>query len=97
MGSPPCRSRTGKGAACSSCTRHTRSAGIDALADEVARALAGRSPLLVVIAEGARRFAGSREAQARGLAPRQLEVARTRGTELREIVLEVPTRAPSAG
>jgi hypoxanthine phosphoribosyltransferase len=65
---------------------------IDALADELARALAGRTPLLVVIAEGARRFATGLALglEARGLAPQQLEVRarRSQGTDLREVVLD---------
>jgi hypoxanthine phosphoribosyltransferase len=60
---------------------------IDALAGELARALAGREPLLVVIAEGARRFAA---ALALGLAPQQTEVRarRSTGTRLRDVELE---------
>jgi hypoxanthine phosphoribosyltransferase len=65
---------------------------IDALADELARALAGRTPLVVVIAEGARRFAAAltRGLEARGLAPESLEVRarRSEGTALREVVLD---------
>ena len=65
---------------------------IDALAAELTRALEGRSPLLVVIAEGARRFAArlARGLEARGVAPERLEVRarRSHGTELREVVLE---------
>jgi hypoxanthine phosphoribosyltransferase len=65
---------------------------IDALAGELAGALAGREPLLVVIAEGARRFASAlaRGLEARGFAPEQVEVSarRSEGTELREVVLD---------
>jgi hypoxanthine phosphoribosyltransferase len=65
---------------------------IDALAAELARALSGRAPLLVVIALGARRFAArlARGLEARGIAPELLEVRarRSHGTELREVVLD---------
>jgi len=65
---------------------------IDALAGELARALAGRKPLLVVIAEGARRFAAAlaRGLEARGLAPERIEVRarRSAGTRLGEVELE---------
>jgi hypoxanthine phosphoribosyltransferase len=65
---------------------------IDALAEELARALGGRTPLFVVIAEGARRFAArlARGLEARGIAPELLEVRarRSHGTELREVVLD---------
>jgi hypoxanthine phosphoribosyltransferase len=65
---------------------------IDALAAEVAAALAGRTPLVVVIAEGARRFAArlARGLEARGFAPERTEVRaqRSHGTELREVVLD---------
>jgi len=65
---------------------------IDALAAELSRAVGAHEPLLVVIAEGARRFASrlARGLEIRGLAPQQLEVRaqRSHGTELREVVLE---------
>lgn len=65
---------------------------IEALAAELAQALAGRAPLVVVIAEGARRFAArlARGLEARGVVPELLEVRalRSHGTELREVVLE---------
>ena len=65
---------------------------IDALAAELARALEGRAPLVVVIAEGARRFAArlARGLEARGIAPELLELRahRSSGTELREVVLD---------
>jgi len=65
---------------------------IDALAAELARALVGRVPLLVVIAEGARLFATrlSRGLEERGVAPQRLEVRarRSHGTVLGEVVLD---------
>jgi hypoxanthine phosphoribosyltransferase len=65
---------------------------IDALAAEVAAALSARTPLVVVIAEGARRFAARlvRGLEARGFAPERTEVRaqRSQGTELREVVLD---------
>lgn len=67
-------------------------ARIDALAGELAAALPSRAPLLVVIAEGARRFAArlARGLEARGLAPEPLEVRarRSQGTTLGEVVLD---------
>ena len=75
---------------------------IDALADELARALAGRSPLLVVIAEGARRFASELARRARGARARAASRSRSaraaaRGTELREVVLEGPDASAFRG
>ena len=65
---------------------------IDALAAELARALEGRAPLVVVIAEGARRFAArlAQGLEVRGITPDRLEVRarRSHGTELREVVLD---------
>jgi hypoxanthine phosphoribosyltransferase len=65
---------------------------IDALAAELASALEGRSPLVVVIAEGARRFAArlALGLEARGFTPERTEVRaqRSHGTELREVVLD---------
>jgi len=65
---------------------------IDALAAELASSLDGRAPLIVVIAEGARRFAArlATGLEARGFAPERTEVRaqRSHGTELREVVLE---------
>ncbi len=67
-------------------------ASIDALVGQLARSFAGRSPLLVVIAEGARRFGRelTRGLEARGAAPEVLEVRarRTSGSELREVEVE---------
>lgn len=67
-------------------------ARIDALAGEIARALPTRRPLVVVIAEGARRFAArlARGLEARGLAPESLEVRarRSQGTTLGDVVID---------
>ncbi len=67
-------------------------ARIEALAGELATALRSHEPLLVVIAEGARRFASrlARGLEARGLAPESLEVRarRSQGTELFRVVLD---------
>ncbi len=67
-------------------------ARIDGIAAELAPSLADRTPLVVVIAEGARRFAArlARGLEARGLAPERVEVRarRSHGTELREVVLD---------
>jgi hypoxanthine phosphoribosyltransferase len=67
-------------------------ARIDALAGELAAVLEGRTPLVVVIAEGARRFAARlvRGLEERGFAPQRTEVRaqRSHGTELREVVLD---------
>jgi len=67
-------------------------ARIDALAAELAKALPSTDPLLVVIAEGARRFAArlARGLVARGLAPEALElrVWRSHGTTLHEVRLD---------
>lgn len=67
-------------------------ARLDALAMEVARDYAGRLPLFVVIAEGARRFADElkRGVAARGLAVDSLLVRarRTEGTELIEVTVD---------
>jgi hypoxanthine phosphoribosyltransferase len=67
-------------------------ARIDALAAELTKALPSTDPLIVVIAEGARRFAArlARGLAARGLAPESLEVRarRSEGTELRDVELE---------
>ncbi len=67
-------------------------ARIEELASDLARALAGSTPLFVVIAEGARPFA-TRLAlglEALGIASDRTEVRarRSHGTELRDVVLE---------
>ena len=67
-------------------------ARIEALAAELERDFAGRAPLLVVIAEGARRFgdALARGLEARGAAPDVLVVRarRTSGTSLGAVQVE---------
>lgn len=65
---------------------------IDAIAGSLARELAGRTPLVVVIAEGARRFAARLAIglQARGIEAERIEVRarRSLGTELRAVEIE---------
>ena len=65
---------------------------IDALADRILRDYAGQSPTLVVIAEGARTFAGElvERLSAQGLQPEIvfLRVSRTRGTSLVQVQIE---------
>lgn len=76
-------------------------ARITALADELARALAGRVPLFVVIAEGARRFADALAARfaAGGLGADRLVVRarRTRGLELLPVEVDALPLAQLAG
>lgn len=76
-------------------------ARVDELAAEVARDFAGRRPLFVAIAEGARRFAGAlaHGAAARGVDGEILVVRarRTAGTELRDVAVEAFDVARCAG
>jgi hypoxanthine phosphoribosyltransferase len=77
-------------------------ARIAALGAQIARDCRSRAPALVMIAEGARRFAGAlaRELRAGGLSPEALEVRarRTRsGTRLGEVVLGDFDPRPLAG
>lgn len=76
-------------------------ARIDALVERLAADYAGRRPLLVVIAEGARRFADAlaRGLERRGIAADTLEITarRTRGTELGEVRLAAPPPERFAG